>query len=52
MEKAEKNITISYKKKNYKIPKSTDPTKLTYEACLALVEDPKNAPKKKATKKK
>ena len=43
---------ISYKKKNYKIPKSTDPTKLTYEACLALVEDPKNAPKKKATKKK
>ena len=43
---------IAYKKTNYKIPKGTEPSSLTYEQCLALVEDPKNAPKKKVTKKK
>ena len=43
---------ISYKKSNYKLPKGTDPSTLTYEACLAIVEDPKNAPKKKVAKKK
>ena len=43
---------ISYKKSNYKIAKSVDPAKLTYEQCMAIVEDPKNAPKKKAVRKK
>ena len=43
---------IAYKKSNYKIPKGTEPSTLTYEQCLAIVEDPKNAPKKKVVKKK
>ncbi len=43
---------ITYKKNNYKIPKGTEPSTLTYEACLAIMEDPKNAPKKKVAKKK
>ena len=43
---------ISYKKSNYKIPKGTDPAKLSYEDCLAIVADPKNAPKKKTAIKK
>ena len=43
---------IAYKKSNYKIPKGTEPSTLTYEQCMAIVEDPKNAPKKKAVKKK
>ena len=43
---------ITYKKSNYKIPKGTEPSTLTYEQCLAIVEDPKNAPKKKVVKKK
>ena len=43
---------IVYKKENYKIPKGTDPSSLTYEQCMAIVEDPKNAPKKKTVKKK
>jgi DNA topoisomerase-1 len=43
---------ITYNKTNYKIPKGTEPSTLTYEQCLAIVEDPKNAPKKKVAKKK
>ena len=43
---------IAYKKSNYKIPKGTEPSTLTYEQCMAIVEDPKNAPKKKVAKKK
>ena len=43
---------IAHKKDNYKIPKATDPTTLTYEACLAIMEDPKNAPKKRVVRKK
>ncbi len=43
---------ISYKKKNYKIPKGTDPQKLDLEACIRIVEDPGNAPKKKFVRKK
>ena len=44
---------ISYKKKNYRIPKETDPKSLTYEDCLQLVEsDPKAATKKSSPKKK
>ena len=43
---------IAYKKSNFKLPKGTNPSALTYEDCLAIVEDPKNAPKKKVSKKK
>ena len=43
---------IAYKKTNYKLPKGTEPSTLTYEQCMAIVEDPKNAPKKKVVKKK
>ena len=43
---------IAYKKTNYKIPKGTELSTLTYEQCLSIVEDPKNAPKKKVVKKK
>ena len=43
---------IAYKKNNYKIPKTYDPATLTYEQCQAIMEDPKNAPKKKVPKKK
>ena len=43
---------ITYKKGNYKIPKGTEPSSLTYKQCMAIVEDPKNAPKKKPSKKK
>ena len=46
---------ISYKKKNYRIPKDTDPRSLTYEDCLRLVEAaPKTAApaKKRSTNKK
>lgn len=42
---------ISYKKANYKIPKGTDAHSLSYRDCLAIIEDPKNAPKKKAARK-
>ena len=43
---------ISYKKNNYKLPKGTDYTTLTYDQCIAIMEDPKNTPKKKGVKKK
>jgi len=43
---------IAYKKSNYKLSKTIDPASLTYEQCMAIVEDPKNAPKKKGAKKK
>jgi len=43
---------IAYKKNNYRISKSTDPASLTYEQCMAIVEDTKNTPKKKTAKKK
>jgi len=43
---------ITYKKSNYKIPKGTEPSTLTYEQCMAIVEDPQNAPKKKVARKK
>lgn len=46
-------VYISYKKANYHLPKTvTDPKKLTYDECLAIVNDPANASKKKFTKKK
>lgn len=43
---------ISYKKKNFKIPKGTDPEKLSLEDCHKLVNDPANAPKKRFVRKK
>ena len=43
---------IVYKKNNYKIPKDTNPNTLSYADCMAIVEDPKNAPKKKVVRKK
>ncbi len=43
---------ISYKKKNYKIPKGTDPETLDLEACMKIVDNPDNAPKKRFTRKK
>ncbi|MCR5013317.1 MAG: DNA topoisomerase I, partial [Bacteroidales bacterium] len=45
---------ISYKKKNYRIPKDVDPHALSYEECMKLVEatTPKTAPKRRATAKK
>ncbi|MEG1765577.1 MAG: type I DNA topoisomerase [Muribaculaceae bacterium] len=43
-------VYISYKKNNYKIPKTTDPKTLTLEACKQLIESQasttKKAPKK------
>ena len=42
---------VYYKKKNYRIGKEVDPHTLTYEACLALIDNPKNAPKKKTVTK-
>lgn len=44
---------ISYKRNNYHLPKSVeDPRTLTYEECLAIVNDPANASKKKTARKK
>ena len=43
---------IVYKMNNYKIPKGVEPTRLSYAECMAIVEDPKNAPKKKVLRKK
>ena len=43
---------IAHGKNNYKIPKGTEPSTLTYAQCMAIVEDPKNAPKKKVMRKK
>ncbi len=37
---------ITFKKKNYKIPKGADPAKLSLEECMAIVANPDNAPKK------
>ena len=45
-------VYISYKSKNYKIPKGTDAEKLTLADCLKIVEDESNAPKKKVVRRK
>ncbi len=42
---------ITHKRKNYRIPKSVDPTKLTYEDCLEIIEKGKNKKTKKTKKK-
>ena len=39
-------IYISYKKKNYKIPKGTDAESMTVDDCKKIIEDAANAPKK------
>jgi DNA topoisomerase-1 len=41
---------IAYQKKNFKIPKDTDPTTLTKEDCLKLIKEAGKAPKKKTTR--
>jgi len=38
-------------KSNFKIPRGTEPESLTLEDCIKISEDPKNAPKKRFTKK-
>ncbi len=38
---------ISIGKKNFKIPKGTEPEGLTLEDCIKISEDPKNEPKKR-----
>lgn len=37
---------ISYKKKNYKIPKKTDPTVLTFEECMEIIKNDTPAEKR------
>jgi DNA topoisomerase-1 len=37
---------IKYKKDNFKIPKGTDPAKLTLEDCQRIIANPENAPRK------
>ena len=39
-------VYISYKKKNYKIPKGTEAEALTEEECMKIIEEAANAPKK------
>ena len=39
-------VYISYKKKNYKIPKGTDAEALNEEECMKIIEEAENAPKK------
>ena len=39
-------VYISYKKKNYKIPKGTDAAALTLDECKKIIEDAANAPKR------
>jgi DNA topoisomerase-1 len=43
---------ITYKGKNFKIPKGTDPAGLSLEACRGIIADPENTPKKRFIKKK
>ena len=39
-------VYISYKKKNYKIPKGTDAGLLSLDDCKKIIDDAANAPKK------
>ena len=43
-------IYISYKKANYKIPRTYDANNLTYQDCLDIVNNPDNASKKRGKK--
>ena len=42
---------IAYKKKNYKIPKGSEPASLSLEACLQIIKE-RPATKKRTTSKK
>jgi len=44
-------IYISYKKANYKIPRTCDPNNLSYKDCMDIIADPANASKKRGAKK-
>ena len=41
---------ITFEGKNYKIPKGQDPKTLTYEDCIALIEEQKNKEPKTTAK--
>ncbi len=43
-------IYISLDKQNYKIPKTYDPTKLSYQDCMDIIANPDNASKKRGKK--
>ncbi len=43
---------ISFKKNNFKIPKETDAATLTFEACMKIIDNPDNTPKKRFVKRK
>jgi len=43
---------IAYQKKNYKIPAKTEPSELTYEACMEIVNSEVKEPRKTTRKKK
>ena len=43
-------IYITMNKQNYKIPKTYDPTNLSYQDCLDIINDPNNASKKRGKK--
>lgn len=44
-------IYISYKKANYKIPRTYDANNLSYKDCMDIIADPANASKKRGAKK-
>ena len=44
-------IYITMNKQNYKIPKTYDPTKLSYQDCLDIIANPDNASKKRGKSK-
>jgi DNA topoisomerase-1 len=43
-------IYIAFNKQNYKIPKTYDPTNLSYQDCMDMINDPNNASKKRGKK--
>ncbi len=43
-------IYITMNKQNYKIPKTYDPTKLSYQDCMDIITNPDNASKKRGKK--
>ncbi|HQO49710.1 MAG TPA: type I DNA topoisomerase [Bacteroidales bacterium] len=43
---------ITFKKKNFKIPKEIDAAKLSLEDCMKIIENPDNTPKKRFIKRK
>ena len=44
-------IYITFNKQNYKIPKTYDPTNLSYQDCMDIINDPNNASKKRGKSK-